>query len=591
MGGGMQRFHGIGVSPGIVVGRVFVLDDQHRRIPRRTVAGTQIEAQVQRLHEAIGRASADLMRLRDQVEREMGKDAANIFWFHLGMLRDKNLIVPMEAMIRAERVTAEYAADAVLHQWADRFREMPDSAFTTKVNDIHDLAHRLVGQLVGEHTEGLADLEEGSVVLARELTPSQTVGLDRDRVIAIATDLGGQTSHTAIVARALGIPAVVGLQQASQELDDGTTVIIDGDRGVLIADPDAETVEAYLAFREQQEIFQLGLREAAALEPVTRDGVEVEILGNIEFADEVDRVLESGGTGVGLFRTEFLYLAGEREPTEQEHCDAYRACVDKLQGRTLTIRTMDLGADKYTQAQSQNPERNPALGLRSIRYCLRHQPMFRAQLRAILRASAHGPVKIMFPLVTSIGELRQARHILRDVMEDLQEDGVAFDPGVQVGIMVEVPSAAIQAPILAREVDFFSIGTNDLVQYTLAVDRTNEQVADMFNPGHPAVLKLVRDVVRAGRRGGIPVSCCGEAAGDLVFAVLLLGLGVRTLSVSPGAAPAIKKLIRSISMDQCERIARKAISFESDGEVTMYVRDRLRKAIPEALGEGAFREG
>jgi phosphotransferase system enzyme I (PtsI) len=265
--------------------------------------------------------------------------------------------------------------------------------------------------------------------------------------------------------------------------------------------------------------------------------------------------------------------------------------VAKLGGRPLTIRTMDLGADKYTQAQARDPERNPALGLRSIRYCLRNLPMFRAQLRAILRASAEGPVKIMFPLVTNIGELRQARHILLDMMEDLDEEGVAFDRSVPVGMMVEVPAAALMAPTMAREVDFFSIGTNDLVQYTLAVDRTNERVAGMFNPGHPAVLKLVRDVVRAGRRSGVPISCCGEAAGDVRFAVLLLGLGVRTLSVSPSSVPVIKKLIRSVSMDQCERIARKAISFESDSEVTMYVRDRLRKVLPEALDGRGVRGG
>jgi phosphotransferase system enzyme I (PtsI) len=587
----MRKYYGIGVSPGIVVGKVFVLDSGHRRIPRRTVPATQVPAQLERLDAAVARASADLERLRGEVEREMGREVANIFWFHLGMLRDVNLLGPMRGLIREERVTAEHAVDVVLNQWADRFRSMPDSAFTTKVNDIVDLAQRLIGQLVGEHTGSLGALREDSIVVSHELTPSQTVSFDRGRVLALATDLGGHTSHTAIVARALGIPAVVGLGGASDELEDGMTVIVDGERGVLIAEPDDETVEEYLAFNERREIEMLSLREASALEPVTRDGVEIEVLGNIEFADEVEHVLEFGGSGVGLYRTEFLYLAQEREPTEEQHLEAYRACVAKLGGRPLTIRTMDLGADKYTQAQARDPERNPALGLRSIRYCLRNLPMFRAQLRAILRASAEGPVKIMFPLVTNIGELRQARHILLDMMEDLDEEGVAFDRSVPVGMMVEVPAAALMAPTMAREVDFFSIGTNDLVQYTLAVDRTNERVAGMFNPGHPAVLKLVRDVVRAGRRSGVPISCCGEAAGDVRFAVLLLGLGVRTLSVSPSSVPVIKKLIRSVSMDQCERIARKAISFESDSEVTMYVRDRLRKVLPEALDGRGVRGG
>lgn len=587
----LQQFYGIGVSPGIVVGRVFVLDDGRRRIPRRTVPAGQVGEQIRRLQDAVSASVRDLERVRDGVEQEMGADAAKIFGFHIGMLRDKNLLGPMETMIRAEYVTAEHAVDLVLHQWAERFRQMPDSAFTTKVNDITDLAHRLIDQLVGEHTGGLEHLSEDAIVVSRELTPSQTVGFDRDRVIAMATDMGGRTSHTSIVARALGIPAVVGLERLSENLTDGAVVIIDGSRGVVIVEPDADTIEEYLGYQERRQLFQLSLREAADLEPITRDGVEIEILGNIEFADEIDRVLEVGAGGVGLFRTEFLYLAGESEPDEAAHYAAYKACVDRLQGRPLTIRTMDLGADKYTQAQSKDPERNPALGLRSIRYCLKHLPMFRRQLRALLRASAHGPVKIMFPLVTNIGELREARHVLHDVMEDLDEERIDFDRSLQVGMMVEVPSAALLANAFAREVDFFSVGTNDLVQYTLAVDRTNERVAGMFNPGHPAVLKLVRDVIRAGRRRGVPVSCCGEAAGEIRFAVLLLGLGVRTLSVSPGSVPVMKRLIRSLRMDQCERMAKRAIAFDSDSEVTMYVRDRLRKILPEAFDDHGLREG
>jgi phosphotransferase system enzyme I (PtsI) len=578
----MERLSGIGVSPGIVVGRVFVLDDERRRIPRRSIKQSDVAKHLARLADAVDKSACEIERVREQAELDMGREAAQIFSFHIGMLRDRVLLDSIESMIRDQLVTAEHAVDSVLNEWADKFRAMPDSTYTTKVNDITDIAVRVLEHLVGEHGTSIDDIEDGAIVVAAELTPSQTVGFNRDKVVAIATDFGGRTSHTSIVARALSIPAVVGLGSLCNRLSDGDVIIIDGGRGVVIIDPDDETIEHYLSEEVVRGEHQMTLREMAKLEPVTTDGVEIEVLGNIEFAEEVGHVLDYGGEGVGLYRTEFLYLAGEREPTEEEHFAAYKECVDRLTGRPLTIRTMDLGADKYTQAQSRNPERNPALGLRSIRYCLKNLPMFKHQLRAILRVSAFGPVKLMLPLVTSIDEVRQAKHLIHDIMDDLVDDGISFDKELPIGIMIEVPSAALMASNFAREVDFFSVGTNDLVQYTLAVDRTNERVADLFAPAHPAVLKLIRDVVRAGRRRDVPISCCGEAAGDIEFAVLLMGLGVRTLSVSPGGVPGIKRLIRSISIDRCERLAKKAISFDSDTQVSMYVRDRLRKILPEA---------
>ncbi|QYU69878.1 hypothetical protein J4558_07055 [Leptolyngbya sp. 15MV] len=462
------------------------------------------------------------------------------------MLSDRNLIGPMRDLIRKERVTAEYAVWRTFQDWAARFQAMKDSAFTTKANDLEDLAGRVLKQLIGEHKTRLNELHHEAVVVATDLTPSQTAGFDRDKVVAFATDLGGRTSHTSIVARALGIPAVVGCGDLTRVATDGTPVIV--------------------------------------------DAVEVELLGNIEFPQEVPTVLQCGGVGVGLYRTEFLYLTQEEEPTEQEHYEAYSQCVRLCGGRPLVIRTMDLGADKYTQRQAENPERNPFLGLRSIRYCLKSLPMFKAQLRAILRASALGPIKIMFPLVTSVPELRQAKWVLREVMEDLFEEGVAFDPKVPIGMMVEVPSAALMADTFAREVDFFSIGTNDLVQYTLAVDRTNERVAALFAPTHPAVVKLIKDVARVGRRRSVPVSCCGEAAGDPDYALLLLGLGLRTLSTSAASIPQLKRLVRSVTMVQCERIARRALSFDSDVSVAAFLRDQARKIIPEAF-DGRASEG
>ncbi len=579
----MDVLKGIAVSPGVVIGRVFVLDDQRQRIPRRVVAPAQAAREQARLDEALRASIADLSALRASAEREMGADAANIFLFHVGMLADRAIIGPMREAITRDRVTAEYAVYRTFAEWIERFKGMRDSTFTTKANDLEDLSARVLAKLIGEHRTRLNELHHEAVVVAPDLTPSQAAGFDREKVVAFATDLGGRTSHTSIVARALGIPSVVGLHDITARATDGTPIIIDGDRGLVILDPEPAQLEEYRGYIEQERVFRLSMGELAGLPSTTRDGVHVEILGNIEFPDEIATLLEAGGEGVGLYRTEFLYLAREREPTEEEHFAAYRRCVELLAGRPLTIRTVDLGADKYTQRQAEQPERNPFLGLRSIRYCLEHPELFRAQLRAILRASALGPIKIMFPLVTSLAELRKGKWHLREVMEDLHEEGVPFDPGVEVGMMVEVPSAALLADLFAREAAFFSIGTNDLVQYTLAVDRTNERVAHLFNPCHPAVVCLIKEVARVARRRGIPVSCCGESAGEVDYAVLLIGLGLRTLSVSAASIPQLKRLVRSVTVEQCERIAREAGSFDSDIAVAAFLRDQTRKIIPEAF--------
>lgn len=578
----MQTIKGIPVSPGVVIGRVFALDDERRRIPKRIVPKATIEAEQQRLGAALAGSIEELTTVRAAAEREMGVEAAKIFSFHIGMLADKSLIDPMRRMIADESVSAEYAVYRVFADWSARFRAMSDSAFTTKANDLEDLSARVLKRLIGEHKSRLAELHHEAVVVASDLTPSQAAGFDRRLVVAFATDLGGRTSHTSIVARALGIPAVVGCGDLTRAAADGTPVIVDGDQGLVILDPDAAELERYRAYLEQRRVFKLSLDELAGLPSVTRDGVAIELLGNIEFPEEVDAVIAHGGQGVGLYRTEFLYLTHETEPSEEEQFRAYSECVRRCAGRPLVIRTMDLGADKYTQRQAEQPERNPFLGLRSIRYCLKSLPMFKTQLRALLRASGLGPLKIMFPLVTNIQELRQAKWVVREVMEDLAEEGVPHDPGVLMGMMVEVPSAALMADHFAREVDFFSIGTNDLVQYTLAVDRTNERVASLFCPTHPAVIKLIKDVARVARRRGVPLSCCGESAGDPEYALLLIGLGVRTLSATAGSIPALKRLVRSVTVEECERIARRALSFDSDASVAAHLRDQARRIIPEA---------
>jgi phosphotransferase system enzyme I (PtsI) len=582
----MQVFRGLPVSPGIAIGRVLVVDDDLRRVVKRTIKAGQAKAEVARFDKAVEQSLEELAEVHAKARKEMGAETAKIFLFHAGMLRDKTLLTPIRATIESEQVSAEYAVSQAFASLAQKFRENSDSVFATKVNDVEDLAHRLMKHLEGETASRLSQADKDTIIIARDLTPSQTASFDRSKVRGFATDLGGKTSHTAIVARALEIPAVVGCQSLLRYAVDGMSVILDGEAGSVLLNPDETTLEQYRRLIEQRRVFKMALSEVASLPSVTADGTKIALLGNIEFPGEVRSVLAAGGEGVGLYRTEYLYLTGTREPSEEDHYRAYKKCVELSAGRELTIRTVDLGADKYTQSREEIPERNPFLGCRSIRYCLRDVPMFKRQLRALLRASALGPIKIMFPLVTAMQELRHAKYLVNDVMEELDEEGIAFDRNLKIGMMVEVPSAALMADAFAREVDFFSIGTNDLVQYTLAVDRTNERVANLYAPTHPAVIRLIHEVAKAAARRDLPVSCCGESAADLEYAILLLGLGLRTLSVTSSAMPQVKRLIRSVDIKDCERIAKQALSLDSDVRVSALLRDRARGIVPEAFEGG-----
>ena len=578
-----QVFQGLPVSPGIVIGTVRVVEGDEPQVPRRAIKPGEAAEEAARFRKAVGSAVQELQAVYERARKEMGDETAGIFRSHITILQDNSVAREVVRRIEGDLVTADYAVFAVLSELAAKFRAMRDEAFSTKVNDVEDILRRLHRHLQGEQFVSLAQAEPDTVVVARDLTPSQTAGFDRERIRAFVTDLGGLTSHTAIIAKALEIPAVVGVRTMLRSVRDGQMVVVDGDTGRVVVNPTPETIGDYQRAIEQRRLFRVSLAEVADLPPVTHDGVAISLLGNIELPDEAEKVFRMGGGGIGLYRTEYLYLTRPHEPTEEDHFAAYKRCVELCRGRELNIRTVDLGADKLTQSREETPERNPFLGNRSIRYCLRNVPMFKRQLRAILRASALGPIKIMFPLVSAVAELRQAKFILRDVMEECLEDGIPFDPKIPVGMMVEVPSAALQADAFARECDFFSIGTNDLTQYTLAVDRINERVAHLYQPTHPAVLKLVRDTARSGRRHRISVSCCGEAAGDVEYAMLLIGMGLRTLSVSAQALPRLKRFIRSVTIEQCERVARQVFSLDSDVQVTAYIRDRARKVVPEAF--------
>jgi phosphotransferase system enzyme I (PtsI) len=580
----MDTIRGIAVSPGIVMGRALLLGAAETHVPRRTITPREIESEQSRFRDAVAAAITDLADLRRRTEVQLGAETAKIFFFHEGMLQDRTLIEPILATIAGERLNAEAAVAERFEKLIEQFRGFQSDVFEQKVDDLIDLQRRVLGKLMGEEEARLARLTEPAVIIAHELTPSQAAAVGHGKALAFVTESGGLTGHVSIVFRAMGLPAVVGCQRATEEVQDGDEVIVDGDNGVMIVRPDASVRTDYLQRAEVARRLRSSLAENASLEAVTQDGIRIQLLGNIEFPDEVTAVLRNGGDGVGLYRTEFLFLTSAEPPDEEAQYLAYRRTLELLDGRPCTIRTLDLGADKWTQAMLHEPERNPFLGLRSIRYSLQNQPMFKTQLRAILRASAHGPMRIMFPLVSTMMELRQARLILRDVMEELEEEGVAHDRRPRVGIMIEVPSAALMARTFATEADFFSIGTNDLVQYTLAVDRGNERVASLYTAGSPAVLQLVKNVIRAGRHAGIETSLCGEIAGDPVFTMLLLGMGLRTLSMVPAQIPVVKRVVRSVDIGLCERLARRVGSFDSERQIHTALRDELRKLDPANFG-------
>src|SRR5687767_2336329 len=579
----MEIKKGIGVSPGVVISTAVVLDAEDLVIPKRLIEADQVQTEIERLGKSVAKAVVDLTRLRDNVTAQHGKEIGGIFNFHLGLLSDPTLQNAIVGDIKSNHSTAEYAVSVVMRGYANKFLAMTNTYLSERVKDIHDIEKSILRNLIGQKHQDLAHLTQDVVVIAHDLLPSQTAALDRVHVKGFATDVGGRTSHTAIVARAMGIPAVVGLGNITSEVSGGDTVIIDGHRGVVIVNPDAEQLAEHRELERKQVKFEIELATIATLPAETQDGHSVGLQANIEFPEDIDDAVARGAQGIGLYRTEFLYLASTTEPTEDDHYAAYAESVRRLKGKPLVIRTLDLGADKQTQARSANPERNPFLGDRSIRMCLHDIPMFKRQLRAIMRASVLGDVRIMFPMISTLMELRQAKMVLNDVIEELEDEGIAFRRDIPIGIMIEVPAAAIMANQFAREVNFFSIGTNDLIQYTLAVDRTNEKVAGLFCPGHPAVLTFIRDVIRAGQRNNVSVSVCGEMAGEPLYTLLLLGLGLTIFSMNAPDIPEVKKIIRLTTLEHARQVARRVMSFDSERQVLHFLREETRKIDPEAF--------
>jgi phosphotransferase system enzyme I (PtsI) len=575
----MQTFQGIAVSPGVAIGEAFVVDNEGFRIPRRFVDRESIDAELRRLQDAVEAVARQLEQYRQDVAAQLGDQYGAIFSAQQQMLCDARLQEEISATIRERLCSAEYAVSRSLRGYAKVFQNLHDRHIAARAHDMIDIEKRLLGELLGRKREDLAHLSSEVIVIAHDLTPSETAHLNPRFVRGFATEIGGAGGHTAIVAEALEIPAVVGAGSFLTEVSGGDQVIVDGDQGLVIVRPDDETVLRYRQRAELDRTQAVRLESLRDLPAVTTDGHQIELLANIEFPREVDACLARGAGGIGLYRTEFLYLTGDREPTEEDHYQAYLQVVRAMNGRPVVIRTLDLGADKLGLNPRSESERNPFLGLRSIRLSLRNLSVFRTQLRAILRASIAGPLKVMFPLISTLSELRQARTVLMDIMEDLDEDGVPFDRRLPVGMMVEVPAAALQIDRFAREADFLSIGTNDLIQYTLAVDRSNRDVSALYDGGDPAILKLIDRIVQTGLDHETPVSLCGQMSASPMFTIVLLGLGLRNLSLPPIAIPEIKSVCRRVSLSDCQAIARRALRLETALEVNDYLKQELARAL------------
>jgi len=577
-----RRFQGVGVSPGIARGTAFVHRPDDDPPPRKITAG-ESEREITRLREALCATRRQIVELQERVEKSLGAKDAAIFEAHVMVVEDGVMIDEVEKFIRRESCNAEHAFHTVVHRYIKSLGEMEDPYLRERAVDIHDVGRRVIHNLLGREPAALAGLDAPRIVIAHNLTPSDTVQAARESLIGFATEVGGKTSHTAIMARSLNIPAVVGLHGKIAGIESGAEVLLDGYGGLLIVNPSEQTLFEYGAVqtrRRQIEEELTGLRNTAAN---LRDGTHVTLSANIEQSEDMAQALASGAEGVGLFRTEFLYFNRDDLPGEDEQFAAYRSVVEAAQSRHVIIRTLDLGGDKLHEQLHAEREDNPFLGWRAIRVCLDRRDIFRTQLRAILRASAFGKAKIMFPMISGLPELRDAKAALDECRAELRGEGAAFDENIEVGMMIEVPSAAMITDLLAKEVSFFSLGTNDLVQYATAVDRTNERIAHLYEPTHPAVLRLIKMTVDAARAAGIHVGLCGEMGGDISVTPLLIGLGVDELSCGAAVLPRVKRAIRSLSMAACRSLAESALQADTGAAILEHCERVAQAHYPELL--------
>jgi len=572
---------GIAVSPGIAFGKVYILDRSEVQAPLYNLEQpAHVVAEIKRFREALKKSREELLEIKKNLS-DQEIEPSFILDVHILMLRDKTLLNTTIDNIREKKINAEWALKLTLNKYREMFSKIEDSYLKERISDVEYVSQRILRNLLGKKSKSIAEIEESVLIVSRDLSPADTVQMKLDRILGFATDMGGKTSHTAIVARSLGIPAVVGLERITREVRNKDEIIIDGCDGFVIVNPDPEVLKRYEEKKRHFEILEEDLLREAHLPAITLDGHEIGIGANIEFVEEIPTALAHGAEGIGLYRTEFIYINRERLPTEDEHFSNYRKILETTNLKWSTIRTFDLGGDKFISDPRVAEELNPVMGLRAIRFCLQEIELFKVQLRAILRASAYGKTRILFPMISSLEEIQKVKAILREVKLELDRDNIPTGNDIELGIMIEVPSAVIIADSLAREVDFFSIGTNDLIQYTLAIDRVNERVSYLYDPLHPAVLRLIRMIVKAAHEAGIRVAICGEMAGEPAFTLMLLGLGLDELSMNPLAIPRVKKIIRNSTLEEAKALLKEAMNYNTASKTQYFVRSYMNKRFPD----------
>jgi phosphotransferase system enzyme I (PtsI) len=570
---------GIAAASGISIGPVYKLGSEELVVLRQAIAWEGIPEQIQLFEEALIKTRREIIELQKRISSDLGQEEAQIFDAHLLVLEDRMLIEEVVSRLKKEQLNVAYIFSEVLKKYISVFLQIEDEYLKERTADINDVGRRILRNLLGKEKKNLEDVKEKAIIVAHDLSPSETASMHSKNVAGFVTDIGGKTSHTAIMAKSLEIPAVVGLETITAKVNPGDILIVDGSMGIVIINPDEKTLNDYRLKLENLKGISEKFLLVKDLAAVTTDGREVKINANIEFPDEVASVKLHGSEGIGLYRTEFFYMNRKDSPSEEEHYQAYKYVAEAMDPYPVVIRTLDIGGDKFLSQFKIPYEMQPFLGWRAIRFCLARPDIFKLQLRAILRASVHGNLKLMYPMISGIEELRQANQLLAQAKEELKKNGQAFNDKIQVGVMIEVPSAALTADILAKEADFFSIGTNDLIQYSLAVDRANEKVAYLYEPAHPAILRLIKTVIDAAHKANIKVAMCGEMAGDPSLALILLGLGLDEFSMPPQIIPELKYIIRSVGFKAAQEFAIKALELSTGTLVEEFAQNKLTEII------------